>query len=315
MSNQVATQPNQQITTTFFQAIEPRMKEAGFSPEKVRQELSFALQHINKSKQLKECTPESLLTAVLNISNIGLSLNPASKESYLIPRWNTGAKIFEAALEPSYVGLVKLLTDCGSVISMLCQLVYSGDQFEIDLANNLNPVLHKRELVKSKRGELIGCYALATLPDKTRQVEYMDIEEINAIRERSETYKAYVAKKIFSCTWVSDYGEMCRKTVIKRIYKYLPRTERMMYVDNAVNTDNRDYMASDDQISYIESLLITSTLDQHQRDGIEMELSVMSSQRASEIISNLKMNQQDRISSGMSYGQTDIKEHLNKLGE
>lgn len=313
MNNQVATQQSGELTTAFFKDIEPKMKEAGFSPERVRQELSFALQHINKSKQLKECTPHSLVTSVLNVSNIGLSLNPASKESYLIPRWNSNAKVFEAALEPSYVGLVKLLTDCGSVTSMLCQLVYSGDQFEIDLANNMNPVMHKRELVKSKRGELIGCYALATLPDKTRQVEYMDMEEINSIRDRSETYKAYIAKKIYSCTWVSDYGEMCRKTVIKRIYKYLPRTERMMYVDNAVNTDNTDYMASDDQISYIESLLITSTLDQHQRDGIEMEMSVMSSQRASEVIHNLKMNQQDRISSGMSYGQTDIKDHLQKL--
>lgn len=301
------------FTPATFEAIAPKMQEAGFKPEDVKREISFAVQHINKNAQLQKCTQLSLLTAVMNVSNIGLSLNPASKESYLIPRYNSTSRQMEAALEPSYIGLVKLLTDSGSITSVLCQLVYSGDKFEIDLANNVNPVIHKPQLIKSQRGEMIGCYALATLPDKTRQVEFMDVEEINAIRDRSETYKAYKAGKIQSCTWVSDNGEMSRKTVIKRIYKYLPRTDRMTVIDQAIETDNSDYIASDDQISYILTLLETSSLDQQQRDDIEMETSVMTPQRASEVIANLKNNQLDRITSGMNYNQSDINEHKAKL--
>lgn len=300
-------------TPATFEKIAPKMEEAGFKPEDVKREISFAVQHINKNAQLQKCTALSLMTAVMNISNIGLSLNPAAKESYLIPRYNSASKQMEAALEPSYIGLVKLLTDSGSITSVLCQLVYQGDKFEIDLANNVNPVIHKPELVKSKRGNVIGCYALATLPDKTRQVEFMDIEEINTIRDRSETYKAFKSGKIQSCTWVSDQGEMSRKTVIKRIYKYLPRTDRMTVIDKAIETDNADYVASDDQIDYILSLLQTSSLDQDQRDDIEMETAVMTPQRASEVIQNLKNNQLDRITSGASYNQTDLKEHLNKM--
>lgn len=119
-----------------------------------------------------------------------------------------------------------------------------------------------------------------------------DILEIYSIRDRSETYKAYVAGKIKSCTWVTDEGEMSRKTVLKRIYKYLPRTERMQQIDNAIQYDNVDYMASDDQLSYIDNLLHTSTLEQQQKDMIELELTVMNAQRASEVINMLKLNQQ-----------------------
>lgn len=283
---------NELVTRTEFAPIEKSMSEAGFSPEKVKQEISFALQLINKSSQLQKCSKLSLQTAVLNISNIGLSLNPAAKEAYLIPRWNNSTKQMEASLEPGYVGLVKLLTDAGSVKSMTCQLVYEGDKFEVDLANNAQPVTHRPELSRAKRGNITGVYALATLVDGSRQVEYMSLEEVNEIRERSETYKAYTDQKIKSCTWVSDFGEMTRKTVIKRIYKYLPRTERMERVDEAIKQDNADFGISDAQVFYIENLLNNSTLEERQRTNIEMEIPVMNAERASQVIGMLKENQQ-----------------------
>jgi recombination protein RecT len=268
------------------------MTDAGFSIEKVKQEISFALQLINKSAQLQKCTKQSLQVAVLNISNIGLSLNPAAKEAYLIPRWNNVTKVTEASLEPGYVGLVKLLTDAGSVKSMTCQLVYDADIFTVDLANNNQPVKHNPELSKSKRGNIKGAYALATLVDGTRQVEYMSIEDIDEIKTRSETFKAYLEGKIKSCTWVSDYGEMSRKTVIKRIYKYLPRTERMEKIDEAIKHDNSDFGISDAQVYYIENLINNSTLDSQQRENLELEVATMGATRAGEVINMLKLNQQ-----------------------
>ena len=281
-----------EITRQQFDPIAKAMQDAGFNPERVKKEISFAIQIINKSPGLQKCSQQSLQAAVLNISNIGLSLNPVAREGYLIPRWDSLNKCSVAVFDPSYIGLVKLLTDSGSVKSMLCQLVYSGDNFEVDLANNGNPVIHKPELTRSKRGDVTGVYALATLIDGTRQVEYMSIEEVNEIRERSETYKAHKAGKIQSCTWITDAGEMTRKTVIKRIYKYLPRTDRMTQIDEAIAAYNSDFAISDAQAYYIESLVATSTLEDRQRGAIEMEVPVMSSSRATEVIEMLKANQQ-----------------------
>jgi len=302
------------ITRATFTGIEKAMQQAGFDPEQVKREISFAIQHINKSAQLQKCSQQSILTSVLNISNIKLSLNPAAKECYLIPRWNGMSKMMECVLEPSYVGLVKLLTDAGSIKGMSCNLVYEGDTFSIDLATNVKPVVHSPSLSKSKRGNVIGAYALATFSDNSRQVEWMDIEDINVIRERSETYKAFVDGKIKSCTWVTDYGEMARKTVIKRIYKYLPRTEKMKIVDEAIKIDNTDYSASEKQLDLISSLLETSSYDEDQRDNIRHEMQFMSYQGASEMIERLYAHQLG-IDGVTNPSAKDINNHVRKIAQ
>lgn len=284
-----------------------RMRSLGMDPVKILKELSFALQHINKSDSLQKTSQESKRAAIVNIANIGLTLNPVAKEAYLIPRKGV------CVLEPSYVGLVKLLTDSGSIVSMVCSVVYENDIFDLDKADNQKPITHKPQLSKAKQGKIIGAYALATLHDGTRQPEWMDIDELYGIRERSESYKSYVSKG-YSCTWITDETEMMRKTVVKRIYKYLPRTDRMEHVDNAISLDNEDYLATDEQVGYIHSLLENSTLDHDQRRYIENELTLnLPSYRASQIIENLKLNQMDRITQGGAYNQGDIKNHCESL--
>jgi recombination protein RecT len=296
-----------------FQSFDPaarRMQELGMDLVQIKKEVSFALQHISRNAKLKDCTVESKIASVINIANIGLTLNPVSKEAYLIPRYSRVINGMECTLEPSYVGLVKLLTDAGSVKSMVANVVYGNDKFEIDLADNQTPVRHKPELTHSKRGVVLGCYALATLPDGTRQVEWMDLEQLYLIRDRSETYAAYKEGKIKSCTWVSDETEMIRKTLVKRIFKYLPRTERMEQIDNAIHVDNVDYMATDGQIDLIESLLRTSTLEERQRSAIELEVSVMNSQRASQVIEMLQKNQLDPVTQRGTASQGEINKHM-----
>ena len=94
-----------------------------------QKELSFALQHIAKNKQLQKATVESNIQAVYNVALTGLSLNPTLKYAYLVPRTtNVGGQwVVETHLEPSYVGLVKLVTDTGSAKNIYAHPVYDGD--------------------------------------------------------------------------------------------------------------------------------------------------------------------------------------------
>lgn len=233
---------NNQLSTETFNPVVQQMQELGMDIVQIKKEISFAIQHFNKNPKLLETSLDSRLAAVVNIANIGLTLNPVAKEAYLIPRYNKVIRGVECTLEPGYVGLVKLLTDAGSVNSIVTNVVYENDkEFTINLADNVMPVVHRPELVKAKKGSVIGCYSLATLPDGTKQVEWMDIDELWRIRGRSETYGAFLAGKITSCVWATDETEMMRKTVVKRIYKYLPRTERMAKVDEAIGLDNSSY--------------------------------------------------------------------------
>src|SRR5687767_2574064 len=72
-------------------------------------EVSFAIQHLHKSPYLQKADKNSVLKAIMNLAQVGLTLNPISKFAALVPRWNSSTKQVECVLEPMYQGLVKLL--------------------------------------------------------------------------------------------------------------------------------------------------------------------------------------------------------------
>lgn len=291
MSNLIKSETYQKIQDKFIE--HGNVDKATFNKE-----VSFAVQHFSKNKYLQDCTIESALKAVLNISQTGLTLNPVSKYAYLVPRYNSQLKSKEVVLEPSYVGLVKLLTDSGSVLSINTQLVYENDKFDMDLA--LGEISHKPELVKSKRGEFIGCYSIAILANGGSQVEWMDFEELNGIRDYSESYKAYKSGKTKSCIWVESYGEMCRKTVIKRIYKHLPKTKKVQNIEQAISIDNDNNgfreKASFGYLSYAEQLINQSALPMEIKESIELKLDAAEyTDEVSEIVEELKKHQPETL--------------------
>lgn len=209
---------------SHLEQVESRMIAAGMDAAAIKRECSFALQIVQKSYKLQECSLSSLQAAIINIANTGLTLNPVEKLAYLVPRWNSALRCNEVTLDPSYMGLIYLSAQSGGVKSITAQLVREGDagNIEINPADVHNPVRHRIDPFKADMGKIVGVYAVATFPDGTRQAEFMSRSEVEKVRNRSETYKAWVAGKIKSCTWQTDFGEMTRKTVVKRLVKYLP---------------------------------------------------------------------------------------------
>ena len=272
-------------------SLEPQMLK-NLNEQTVRRELSFAKQLVASSKQLQECTMPSVLTAIYNICNIGLSLNPASKEAYIVPRYNSQTKSKEASLQPSYVGLVKLLTDAGTVTQIVANVVYEGDTFELDIANGT--VKHLPCLVKANKGAKIGGYALATLPSGAKQVEWMDIDELYKIRDCSESWKNDNTRPY--SPWFKHEDEMIRKSPIRRLYKYLPRSgsaAKMEKVDKAIEIDDSQYNATFGQLGYIENLLRTANLSPEVERRIGNEYQNYSNAEAETCINFLLSNQME----------------------
>lgn len=256
-------------------------------PENLIKEIGFASQAVQASQKLQKCDQASIFKAVYNVALTGLSLNPIHKLAALTPRWNTAKGGDECVLMPQYQGLVKLLTDTGSVKSAYAHLVYKGDEFEVSLGTS-QEIIHKPKF-QSKEIEM--AYAVGVLHDGSKEIEVMTIADLHAIRELSDSYKAYKAGKVKSAIWVDHEGEMCRKTVLKRLCKYLPKTDRWEKVANAIEVDNEDYQASMTQVGYIESLLHNSTLDEAKKKQIELSIGSMSHKEAEVIITMLKENQ------------------------
>lgn len=269
-------------------------------------EVSFAVQLFKKNNQLQKATSESALQAIMNVAQVGLTLNPVMKLAYLVPRWDRAQGGSVVALEPSYQGLVKLLTDTGSVKQVYSHLVYDGDDFEVMLGTTQG-VNHKP---KFKSKNITHVYAVAELTDGMITVEVMDRFDVDDIMELSESYKAFKEGKIKSCVWDSHYGEMARKTVIRRLVKYLPKSDKFERVAEAISLDESDWQISDGQYYFAEGLINKSTFEDHIKTDYEMRLAVCSRSEYEEMITELQNNQIDPISAGKNYNASDIRNKL-----
>jgi recombination protein RecT len=194
-------------------------------------EAEFAIQSITAndySTKLAASNRQSVINAVTNIAAIGISLNPAKKQAYLVPRDN------KICLDISYIGLMDLAMATGAIRWAQAELVYSGDSFSLNGFDK--PPTHSYAPFSKDRGEVIGVYVVVKTDSGDYLTETMSIDDVNKIRDRSSAWKAYVDKGK-SCPWVTDPGEMAKKTCVKRAYKFWPKTERLEQAIHHLNTD------------------------------------------------------------------------------
>lgn len=284
--------------------LEKRMIAAGMNPHAVARELSFANQAVMNDQWLQKCDKSSLAASVVNIANIGLTLNPIAKEAALIARKNRTGQ-YEATLMPMYPGLMKLATQAGGTTAIITNVVYENDVFEYDISDTINPIKkHIPELRKSKRGEKLGAYSVATLATGMKQAEWMDIDSILEIRNQSDSWKRE-DKRRYS-PWFRFPDEMIRKTVLKRLCKYLPRTNTagQQFFDQARELDNQDYGISLNQLNSIESLLMSANVSPERERWIYSAMHEFSKEEASRIIKELQENQLNDVRYEGSSGKT-----------
>lgn len=194
-------------------------------------EAGFAVQQLEANDYLLSIAMgkrQSVVNAVTNVAAIGISLNPARKQAYLVPRDK------KVCLDISYIGLVDLATQSGSIIWAKSELVYENDSFQMGEPGTLPA--HKFNPFSKARGDVVGAYVVAKTPGGEYLCDAMSIDEINAIRDRSSAWRAYISKKV-SCPWVTDPGEMAKKTVIKRASKLWPKNERLNMAIQHLNVE------------------------------------------------------------------------------
>lgn len=268
-----------------FDKLIPRAEERGISQSKAREEFYFASQLINRNKKLQTCPPASVLNSVFEAMNLGLSLNPALKFGYIIPRYKPGIGV-EAEYQPSYQGLAHLAMKEG-IKNMNVQIVYENDDFEIDLGSST--VKHSPCLT-GDRGKIIGGYGRVIDAHGLPILEWMPVSDAHKIREKSDGYQAFVAGKIKSNPWDEWFDEMFRKAIVRRLFKYVNKPQDSALA-MAIEIDEREYKASNNQLSYIEGLVKYAEIPEHEKDEILVSLDEMSAVQASKTIKYLKDNQ------------------------
>jgi recombination protein RecT len=196
---------------------------------KFKTEAHFAMQAMQKNEFLMTTAirnPQSLKNAILNVASIGLSLNPAERQSYLVPRDG------QVCLDISYIGLADLATQSGSVKWVQAKLVHANDEYQFQGIGK--EPLHKYKSF-SDRGPVIGVYCVALTHDGQYLSGEMSLEECHKIRNRTDFWR----KKPNTGPWATDEGEMMKKTVVKRESKLWPKATKDTRLFKAIDVVNQ----------------------------------------------------------------------------
>lgn len=173
----------------------------------------IALTEVRKNPDLGKCDQASFLGAIMQCASLGLEPGGALGHCYLIPFKNNSKNIVEVQFIVGYRGMIDLARRSGQIVSLESRAVYAKDKFKVRLGLD-SMIEHEPAWEEADRGPLTFVYAVAKLKDGGVQFDVMSKTEIEKIRARSKSGN-------FG-PWKTDFDEMAKKTVIRRLFKYLP---------------------------------------------------------------------------------------------
>ena len=184
----------------------PKMKEQWelvmtkyLTPERLSR---IAISQLKRTPKLAECNATSVLNALMTCAE--LEMEPDGRRIHLIPYKN------QCQLIVDYKGLIELARRSGEISNIYADIICDNDEFEW----NLGQVEKHKIDIRTDRGKVIGAYARMLFKDGTVQCELMSKADIDAIKGRS--------KASSFGPWISDYNEMAKKTVLRRLLKTAP---------------------------------------------------------------------------------------------
>lgn len=227
MANEVATKSANAVMSSKPKELKDIIKGEAFKgcvstffeDEKNRDRfLQAAVNATVKTPQLLSCDRTSFLNSLMQLANFGL--NPDGRNAHLIPYGRT------CTLVVDYKGLVTLALRSPRVSKVEAFTVYANDTFRL----NNGEVEHIVDNPFGDRGDVIGYYAVCQFNDGVKKYEVMSKKEVEDVRKRSRAGN--------NGPWVTDYNEMAKKTVFKRLSKWLPVTPELTA---AIQKDDEEY--------------------------------------------------------------------------
>ncbi len=213
IQNQIAQKkPEQKSMQQYIKSMEGEIKKAlpsVITPERFTR---IVLSAISVNPKLASCTPASFLGAMMTSAQLGLEVNSPLGQAYVLPYNNKGVQ--EAQFQLGYKGLIDLAYRSGEVESIQAHVVYENDEFSCEYG--LEPKLVHKPADRN-RGEAIKVYAVFKTKSGGFGFEVMSMDDV---RKHAAKYsKAYGSS--FS-PWKTNFEEMAKKTVLKRVLKYAP---------------------------------------------------------------------------------------------
>ena len=214
---------------------------AALTPERFVRVVQTA---IRTTKNLADCTPQSVMGAVMTAAQLGLELNTPLGHAYLIPFRNKRG-YFECQLIIGYKGYIDLARRSGNIESITARVVHENDEFEVAYGID-DKLIHVPEM-HGERGAAWAYYGVAKYQGGGYNFIVLTRDDVEKIRARSK------AKD--NGPWVTDFDAMACKSCIRQLVKFLPLSVELAQAaaaDGAIRTDldptalDRDVIILDD---------------------------------------------------------------------
>lgn len=192
--------------------MQPQFKAAlpdNIKPERFMRVVQTALQ---LTPELLNADRQSLFGACMKAAQDGLL--PDGREGAFVTFWDKKLNANKVQWMPMVTGILKKVRNSGELLSITANLVHKNDEFSYWIDDTGEHLLHKPDLLATERGAPVAVYAIARTKDGGIYTEIMSHAQVEQVRGASR------AKD--SGPWVSWWGEMAKKTVIRRLAKKLP---------------------------------------------------------------------------------------------
>jgi len=225
----------------LFKQLKPQLEQALPKHLTADRLLRVALFQIRNNANLLKCEPMSLVAAVTQSAQLGLEPGILG-HAYLVPYGNQVQFIL------GYKGMIELARRSGNVKTIEAHEVYLNDDFEYEYG--LEPKLVHRPAL-SNRGDVIAFYGVAHFKDGGYVFTVMSLEDVAQYRKRS--------KASSNGPWVTDFNAMALKTVIRRMFRWMP-----------VSIEMQEAMSRDEQV--VQKIETALTIGAEGEEGAGVEI-------------------------------------------
>ncbi len=195
-----------------------------------------ALTCIQQTPKLADCTPQTVLGALMTCAQLGLRPGVSGLgHAWVLPYWDSKTRTNVAQLIIGYKGYVDLAYRSGQIATVIARTVYEQDTFDVEYGID-EKLIHKPAM-SGDRSKPVAHYAIVKLANGGRSFWVMTEDEMQAWKRK------YAPKNKAGNTvgpWVSDYEAMARKTCLLRLAAWMPKSTELsvaIQVDNGVRTD------------------------------------------------------------------------------
>lgn len=182
-----------------------------------------AITAVSMNPDILAADQRSLFAAAMRAAQDGLL--PDGREAALVVfnKKDGGSLVKHVQYMPMLAGVLKKIRNSGQLRSICAEIVYEKDDFAMWTDEQGRHFTHRPQWF-GDRGEPIGVYAHAVTTDGGVYIEVMSRTEVERVRA--------VSRAKDSGPWVQWWEEMARKTVLRRLSKYLPSSSDVDFGDD-----------------------------------------------------------------------------------